>query len=205
MIPRNGGAVVQVGSALAYRSIPLQSAYCGAKSGIRGFTDSIRSELIHDGSDVHMTMVQLPAVNTPQFEWCRVHMDEHPQPVPPIYDVDVAGRAVAWAATHRKREVKVGLSSRAAILGQKVVPGLLDRYMATRAWDAQFTGEKTNPGRPDNLYDPASGAYGASGIFLDRSRGHSADQVALRNKGWVAAGIGVLAAGVGAALALTRG
>src|SRR5204863_1181712 len=126
MVPRNRGVVVQVGSALAYRAIPLQSAYCGAKFAMRGFTDSVRTELLHDGSDVWITMVQLPALNTPQFGWCRARVGNHPQPVPPIYQPEVAAEAVYWAAHHRRRELDVGFSSVKAIVGNKIAPRFAD-------------------------------------------------------------------------------
>jgi short-subunit dehydrogenase len=129
MLPRDQGCIVQVGSALAYRSIPLQSAYCGAKAAIRGFTDSLRTELLHDKSRIHLTMVQLPAVNTPQFDWCRTHLPRHPQPVPPIFDPEVAARAIVWAARHQRRELYLGLSTLIAIEANKIIPGLLGRYL----------------------------------------------------------------------------
>jgi NAD(P)-dependent dehydrogenase (short-subunit alcohol dehydrogenase family) len=139
MHPRDHGTVVQVGSALAYRSIPLQAAYCGAKSGLRGFTESLRTELLHDGSRVHLTMVELPALNTPQFSWSRAKMPRHPQPVPPIFQPEVAGEAVYFAAAHRRRELVVGWPAVKAVYGEKVAPGLLDRYLARTGYDAQQT------------------------------------------------------------------
>ncbi len=129
MRSRNTGSIVQVGSALAYRSIPLQSAYCGAKHAIVGFTDSIRSELIHEDSKVHLTIVHLPAMNTPQFSWCRTRLPKHPQPVPPIYEPEVAARAIYYAAHHRRREIYVGYPTLEAIYGQEIAPGYADRYL----------------------------------------------------------------------------
>lgn len=170
MIPRNRGTIVQVGSALAYRSIPLQSAYCGAKHAARGFTDSIRCELIHDGIDIHVTMVHLPGLNTPQFEWCRSYMRRKPQPVPPIYQPEVAAAAIYWAAHHRRREVYVGASTFKAIVGNKLLPGLLDRYLADFAFEGQLTDEIADPGRPFNLYEPVPGDHGAHGVFDSRAR-----------------------------------
>ena len=137
MKPRDHGTVVQVGSALAYRAIPLQSAYCGAKFAIRGFTDSVRTELMHEQSKVWITMVQLPAVNTPQFNWCRTKLPNHPQPVPPIYEPEVPAEAIYWAAHHRRREITVGGSAVKAIVGDKIAPGLADRYLAKTGYESQ--------------------------------------------------------------------
>jgi short-subunit dehydrogenase len=169
MKPRDRGTIVQVGSALAYRSIPLQSAYCGAKAAIRGFTDSIRTELIHDKSRVRLTMVQLPAHNTPQFDWTRNKMDKRAQPVPPIYQPEVAARAIYRAAHEAPRELWVGKTSIQAILGTMVAPGLLDRMMATRAYEGQFTQSDKVPGQPDNLEQPVEGLHSTHGRFDDRS------------------------------------
>src|SRR5919197_111161 len=138
MLPRDRGTIVQVGSALAYRSIPLQSAYCAAKHAMVGFTDSLRSELIHDGSQVHVTVVQMPAINTPQFSWCKSRMPRKPQPVPPIFQPEVGAQAVYWAAHQRHREVFVGWPTARAIWGQRVLPGLLDHLAARLAWDGQM-------------------------------------------------------------------
>lgn len=165
MLPRDGGVIIQVGSALAYRAIPLQSAYCGAKHAIQGFTESLRSELIHDGSKVRVTSVQLPAVNTPQFNWIKTRMPCHPQPVPPIYQPEVIAKAIAWAADHDRRELSVGVSTVKAIMGDKFIPGALDHYLAWMGYDAQQTGEPVDPDRPDNLYKPVPGNYGARGRF----------------------------------------
>ena len=165
MLPRDRGCVVQVGSALAYRSIPLQSAYCGSKHAIVGFTDSIRSELLHSGSHVHITAVHLPAMNTPQFNWCRTHLPRQPQPVPPIYEPEVAARAIVAAAREHPREVFVGAPTVAAIEGTKLVPGLADRYLADTGFDSQMTDEPIAPDRVDNLFHPAPGDYGAHGRF----------------------------------------
>lgn len=175
MLPRNRGAIVQVGSALAYRSIPLQSAYCGAKAAIRGFTDSLRTELLHDHRNIHLTMVQLPAVNTPQFDWCRTHVDHHPQPVPPIYDPGVPARAIVWAAHHRRREVYLGLPTLLAIEANKFIPGLLDRYLARTGFKSQQTSEVIDPNRRNNLFEPVHGDFGARGSFSDRAWDGSAE------------------------------
>ncbi|MBV8055115.1 MAG: SDR family oxidoreductase [Deltaproteobacteria bacterium] len=173
MQPRNRGAIVQIGSALAYRSIPLQAPYCGAKHAIKGFTDTLRTELIHDRSDVHITMVHMPALNTPQFEWCRTRLPRRPQPVPPIYNPEVAAQAVYWAAHCRRREVYLGISTVAAILGTKVAPALLDRYLGFTGYDAQQTAEPIDSHHPDNLIEPVAGEYAAHGRFDDRSSNNS--------------------------------
>ena len=152
MYPRNRGSIVQVGSALAYRSIPLQAPYCGAKHAIAGFTDSLRSELIHDCSDIHLTMVQMPALNTPQFSWCKTKLPRHPQPVPPIFQPEVAAEAIVWAAHHRRREVFVGAPTVQAIEGNKVAPGILDTYLARTCYDGQQTEEPVSPDRPEQSF-----------------------------------------------------
>jgi short-subunit dehydrogenase len=167
------GTIVQVGSALAYRSIPLQSAYCGAKHAIVGFTDSIRSELIHDHSRVHMTVVQMPALNTPQFSWCKSNMHRKAQPVPPIFQPEVGAEAVYWAAHHRHREVFVGWPTARAIWGQRVIPGVLDHLAARLAWDGQMYDGAQDPNRPVDLYEPVPGHQGAHGAFDDRALDHS--------------------------------
>lgn len=194
MIPRDHGTIVQVGSVLAYRSIPLQSAYCGAKHAIRGFTGSIRSELMHDKSNVHITMVQLPAMNTPQFDWVRSNLDHRAQPVPPIFQPEVGADAVFWAAHHKRREVYVGARTVRAIVANKVAPYLLDEYLARRNYHAQQTREPEDPHRPDNLYETVAGDYEAHGRFDNRSRGSSAELWLAKHKyklGW-----GLLAAGL---------
>lgn len=170
MHSRNRGTIVQVGSALAYRSIPLQSPYCGAKHAIVGFTDAIRSELIHDGSSVHITAVMLPAMNTPQFSWCRTRLPRHPQPVPPIFQPEVAARAIVWAASHKRREVYVGWPTVEAIYAQDISPSFADRYLAKHAFDGQQTSEPVSPNRPDNLFEPVQGEYSAHGMFDDRAK-----------------------------------
>lgn len=173
MVPRNRGTIVQVGSALVYRSIPLQSAYCAAKHALDGFTESLRSELFHDRSRVHVTMVQLPALNTPQFDWSRSRLPRQPQPVPPIFQPEVAAEAIVWAAGQRRREVWVGWPTVKAVVGDKVAPGLLDRYLARFGYESQQTGEPVSPDRPDNLFEPVSGDHGAHGRFDARSRSFS--------------------------------
>ncbi len=191
MMPRNRGVVVQVGSALAYRAIPLQAAYCGAKFAIRGFTDSVRTELLHDRSDVHITMVQLPAVNTPQFSWCRTRLPDHPQPVPPIFDPDVPAEAVYWAATHRRRELVVGGSALKAILASIVAPSLADRYLARTGYEAQQEQDApVGSDRPDNLFEPVEGLASTRGRFSAESRTSSAQLWANTHRGALLAGAG---------------
>lgn len=187
MSPRGRGTIVQVGSALSYRAIPLQSAYCGAKFGIRGFTDSVRTELMHEGSNVHITMVQLPGLNTPQFDHCRSRMPNHPRPVPPIYQPEVAGEAIYWAAHHKRREVYVGASSVLTILGNKVAPWLADRYLARTAYQGQQTGEPVEGSyRAGNLFEPVSGDRGAHGIFDGQAHERSPQLWATKNRQWLA-------------------
>jgi len=169
MLPRNHGAIVQVGSALAYRGIPLQAAYCGAKHAIQGFTESLRCELLHDNSAVHVAMVQLPAMNTPQFDWVKSRMPRKPQPVPPIYAPEVAADAIVWAAQHGRREISVGASTAVAIWGNKFASALGDRYLAKTGYDSQQADEPDDPNRPDNLWAPVAGDHGADGRFGDRA------------------------------------
>jgi NAD(P)-dependent dehydrogenase (short-subunit alcohol dehydrogenase family) len=173
MLPRNRGAIVQVGSALAYRGIPLQAAYCGAKHAIQGFTESLRCELLHDGSDVHVTMVQLPAMNTPQFDWVKSRLPRQPQPVPPIYAPEIAADAIVWAAAQRRREISVGGPTVVAIWGNKVAAGLADRYLARTGYDSQQTDQPADPNRPDNLWSPLPGDHGPHGRFGDRTTDRS--------------------------------
>jgi NADP-dependent 3-hydroxy acid dehydrogenase YdfG len=194
MLPRNRGTIVQVGSALAERSIPLQAAYCGAKHGIRGFTDSIRSELLHDGSNVHLTMVQLPALNTPQFEWVRSRLPRRAQPVPPIYQPEVAAAAIVRATEQKKREVYVGISTTKAIWGNKFIPGLLDRKLARMGYEGQQTDEPEDPNRPENLFTPVPGDFSAHGAFDAQSRRTATDLWLAEHRAPV--GLGVLAAGL---------
>jgi NAD(P)-dependent dehydrogenase (short-subunit alcohol dehydrogenase family) len=165
MTPRDRGSIVQVGSALAYRGIPLQSAYCGAKHAMQGFTESVRCELLHDKSNVKITMVQLPALNTPQFHWVKTNFNRHPQPVPPIYQPEVAAEAIVWASNSERREVNVGETTTATLLADKVAPGLLDRYLGATGYDAQQSAIPIEPDRPDNLWKPVPGDHGAHGEF----------------------------------------
>jgi len=204
MRPRGSGTILQIGSALAYRSIPLQSAYCASKAAARGFTDSLRSELHREKSAIRLTMLQLPAVNTPQFDVVRSRLPDHPQPVPPVYQPEVIARAAVHAALHPRREIWIGWNTVKAIIGQRFIPGLLDRYLAKVAWDGQTT-RALPPGHPiehsrDNVDAPLSGDRGAHGPF---------DQIAKTSSTtfWLRANAGALLSGtlaLGAALALTR-
>jgi NAD(P)-dependent dehydrogenase (short-subunit alcohol dehydrogenase family) len=173
MRPRDRGAIVQVGSALAYRAIPLQASYCGSKHAIRGFVDSLRCELLHDRSGIRITSVHLPALNTPQFGWVRSRLPFHPQPVPPIYQPEVAGRAIVWAADHPRREYWVGYPTVGTILANSFMPGVLDRYLAKTNFQAQQTDMPVGPDRPDNLEAPVAGTQGAHGIFDDKAKDRS--------------------------------
>lgn len=196
MLPRDRGTIVQVGSALAYRSIPLQSAYCASKHAISGFTESLRTELLHDGSDVHVTEVHLPALNTPQFSWNKTRLPRHPQPVPPIFQPEVAAEAIYFAAHHRRRELIVGMPTVIAIYGDKIAPGLGDRYLADQGYDAQQTDEPVSPDRPNNLWEPLAGNWGAHGRFDDRSLSFSPQLWANMNRGRLALAGAGLAAGL---------
>ena len=197
MRQRNHGTIVNVGSALAYRSVPLQSAYCGAKFAIRGFTDSLRSEIFHDKVNVHLTMVQLPAVNTPQFDWALNKTGKQAQPVPPIYQPEVPARAIYFAATHRRREVWVGFPTVKVILANTIAPGLIDRYLAKAGYRGQLMDQPRPKDAPDNLFKPVDGPYGAHGRFDSRARNTSWEMFTVRHRRAVFAGVlAVAAAGV---------
>jgi NAD(P)-dependent dehydrogenase (short-subunit alcohol dehydrogenase family) len=170
MLPRDRGKIIMVGSALAYRGIPLQSAYCGAKHAIQGFTDSLRSELIHDRSNVSVTSVHMPALNTPQFDWVKSRLPRLGQPVPPIFQPETAAEAIVWASEHDRRELFVGIPSYKAILGNKLLPGLGDWYLGRTGYDSQMRDEPAGPDRPNNLWEPLPGDWGAHGSFDDRAR-----------------------------------
>ena len=186
MLPRDRGVIVFVGSVLAYRGIPLQSAYCAAKHAIQGLHDSLRSELLHDGSAVRTTMVHLPAVNTPQFDWVKSRLPRRPQPVPPIFQPEVAAKAIMWAAEHDRREITVGGQAALILWGNKFFPGLGDHYLARTGYEAQQTSEPADANRPHNLYDPLPGDAGAHGRFDARSRDRSVQFWANRHRGVLA-------------------
>jgi NAD(P)-dependent dehydrogenase (short-subunit alcohol dehydrogenase family) len=186
MRKRNHGVIVQVSSALAYRSIPLQGAYCGAKHALRGFMSSLRSELRHENSRIHVTMVHMPALNTPQFEWGRTHMSHEPQPMPPIFQPEVAADAIYWAAHHRRRDLFVGLPSVITAWVNRIAPGLADWYLARTAYESQHTDQPVDPERVDNLWTPVGGDYSARGHFSHVARDYSPQQWISRNRGWLA-------------------
>jgi hypothetical protein len=201
MRPRDRGTIVQVGSTLAYRGIPLQSAYCGAKHAVQGFTESLRCELLHDHSGIDVTMVQMPAVNTPQFSWVLSRLPHHAQPVPPIYQPEVAARAVLHAADHpRRREYWVGASTAATLLVNKIAPGALDHYLARRGYASQQTAQPRDPDQPVNLWQPADGRrgddFGAHGRFDRRSAPVSYQAWASRHRRLLAVAIGAAAGAV---------
>lgn len=204
MLPRDRGTIVHVGSALAYRSIPLQAAYCASKHAVLGFFASLRCELIHDGSNVETTMVQMPALNTPQFGWCKSRLPRKAQPVPPIYQPEVAARAIYYAAHHpSRREYYPAWSSVKAIFGNKLAPSYADHYLARMGYDAQQYDGHEDPNRPNNLYEPVAGDHGAHGVFDSRASYTSKELWAETHWQWLAAAAGV--AFGGAALALFGG
>ena len=196
MLPRDRGTIVQVGSALAYRGIPLQSTYCGSKFAIRGFTDSLRTELKHDGSNVHVTMPQLPGLNTPQFDHCRIKLGHYPQPVPPIYQPEVAAEGIYYAAHHKRREVYVGASTAIVIMGNKLLPGLGDWYLGRTGYSSQQTQESLEGSyQPGNLFEPVTQDPGAHGRFDGQAHEKSPQLWATKNRGALAlAGVAVGAA-----------
>ena len=203
MRPRNRGTIVQVGSALAYRGIPLQSAYCGAKHAIQGFHEALRCELLHEKSNVHVTMVQMPAVNTPQFDWVLSRLPRHAQPVPPIYQPEFAARAVLYAADHpKRREYWVGSSTMGTLAANAVLPGLLDRYLARTGYKSQQTDRRQDPDAPVNLWEPVDGPgghdFGAHGDFDDTSKDRDPQLWASHHHGALAAGAGGVLAAVAA-------
>ncbi|MFL6528516.1 MAG: SDR family oxidoreductase [Chthoniobacterales bacterium] len=197
MLPRDRGVIVQVGSALAYRGIPLQSAYCAAKHAIQGFCDSLRCELLHDKSNVRVVMVQMPAMNTPQFDWVKSRLPRKAQPVPPIFQPEVAADAVVYAAHSNRREVYVGGPTVEAVVGNKIAPAFADWYLSRNCFDAQQTDEPENPSRADNLYEPvdADRDHGTHGRFDSRSSDFSVQVWANKNRNWLALGaVGLLGA-----------
>jgi short-subunit dehydrogenase len=205
MLERDRGTIVQVGSALAYQGIPLQAPYCGAKHAMKGFFESLRCELRHRGSNVHMTMVQLPGMNTPQFDHCLSKMPRHPMPVPPIYQPEVAGRAIYWAAHHRRREMFVGFPTVYTIVGNKLAPWLAERYLARKAVDGQQTGEPFDGAAAVNLFEPVDSDHdeGAHGSFDDQAHRHSPQAWLSRHR--LGSGVAAtLAAGAAGALLARR-
>jgi len=197
MRPRGRGTIVQVGSALAYRAIPLQAAYCGAKHALRGFTDSVRCDLRHERSAIHITTVHLPAANTPQFDQVRNRLPGRPRPVAPVYQPEVAARAVLWASEHRRRELLVGYPTVQAILASKLAPGIADRYLGRTGWAAQQTDEPEDPDRPDNLDAPFPSPLAVHGRFDAEARATSAHLWVTMRRRWLAgAGVGLGVASV---------
>lgn len=201
MRARDRGVIIQVGSALAHRGIPLQATYCAAKHAIEGFCDSLRTELLHDGSRVQLALVHLPAMNTPQFDWVRSRLPRKAQPVKPIYQPEVAARAIVWLAQHPRRRLWIGWPTVGALLANRLAPGLLDRYLARTGVKGQQADEPEVPGRPDNLWQPVPGDHGAHGRFDASSKAHSVQAWATMHKGWLL-GAGLLA--IAGALTFTR-
>lgn len=202
MVPRDRGTIVQVGSALGERSIPLQSAYCGAKHAVNGFTSSVRTELMHDGSNVHITVVQMPAVNTPQFSWVLSRLPKHPQPVPPIYQPEVAARAVVYASDHpRRKQYWVGMSTVATIGANRVIAPLLDRYLSRTGFSSQQTDQDVPADRPHNLWEPVDAGggtdHGAHGIFDERAHARAPQLWFSHHAGLVGAASLAVATGIG--------
>lgn len=193
MLPRDRGVIVQVGSALAYRGIPLQASYCAAKHAIQGFCDSLRCELLHDKSKVRVTMVQMPALNTPQFGWVKSRLSRKAQPVPPIYQPEVAAEAIYFAAHNPRREFYVGIPSVKAIVANKIAPGLLDHILARTGYDSQQYDGAKDSNRPDNLWQPVPGDHGAHGAFDSRARNWSPQLWTSEHRVWVAIGVMALA------------
>jgi NAD(P)-dependent dehydrogenase (short-subunit alcohol dehydrogenase family) len=205
MKPRDKGVVVQVGSALAYRGIPLQSAYCAAKHAIQGLNDSLRCELLHDKSKVRVCMVQMPALNTPQFDWVKSRLPHKAQPVPPIFQPEVAADAIVFAATHDRREIEVGFPTVEAIVGNKILPGYGDHYLARHGYKSQQTNEPADPNRPNNLFHPLPGDWGAHGRFDKRAKKYSGQLWATKHR-WslLTGGLAAVAATILGAGALAR-
>jgi NAD(P)-dependent dehydrogenase (short-subunit alcohol dehydrogenase family) len=202
MMPRNRGLIVQVSSALAYRAVPIQSAYCAAKHAVLGFTDSLRCELLHDGSGVKVTMVHLPAVNTPQFDWVHNHFAHRPAPPDPVYQPEVAARGILFAVDHPRRDLYVGSTTVSALYAQRFLPGLTDRYLARNAWEGQLSQEPEDPDRASNLWQTMEGDRGAHGRFDQRAIEGSAQLWVTTHRGALAAAGGI--AGLLARLALRR-
>ena len=203
MLPRDEGVIIQIGSTLAYRGIPLQAPYCAAKHAVQGFHDSLRSELLHDRSRVQVCMVNLPAVNTPQFRWIRNHMPRKSKPFGTIFEPEVAARAIVWASEHPRRELNVGWGTSQAIIANAFVPGALDHYLGRIGFDAQQSDEPEEPSRPDNLYDPVPGDAGTHGVFSDQAKSNSPQLLANTHRGAIGAAVAVIAL-IGITRLLTR-
>ncbi len=204
MLPRDRGHIVQVGSALAWRGIPLQAPYCGSKHAIQGFTESLRSELIHDGSNVKVSIAHMPGMNTPQFEWVRSKLPRKAQPVPPIFQPEVAADAIHWAAHHDRAILYVGFPTVKTVAGERVSPRMLDYYLARKGVKSQQTDEPRDPERPDNLFDPVPGDFAAHGRFDRRARSKSRQLWASKHRGWLALGGAAAVAAAGAAGLMSR-
>jgi NAD(P)-dependent dehydrogenase (short-subunit alcohol dehydrogenase family) len=201
MLPRDRGTIVIVGSAMAYRGIPLQSPYCGAKHALKGFFESVRTELMHKGSSVHLSMVQLPGLNTPQFDHCRAKLEHKPMPVPPIYQPEVAADAVHFAAHHRRRQVYVGAPTVYTILGERLAPWLGDWYMAKTGVSSQQTKQRIDPPRAGNLFEPVDGDPGAHGDFDEKAHSHSGVLWLAKHRRELAGAVGAAGAVTAAAIA----
>ena len=194
MLPRDEGVIIQVGSTLAYRGIPLQAPYCAAKHAVQGFHDSLRSELLHDDSNVQVCMVNLPALNTPQFRWIRSHMPRRSKPFGTVFEPEVAARAIVWASEHPRRELNVGWGTTQAIIANAFAPSLLDHYLGRIGFDEQQGDEPEEVGRPDNLFAPVPGDAGAHGVFGDRAKTVSPHLVANTHRSAIGAGLAIIAA-----------
>jgi NAD(P)-dependent dehydrogenase (short-subunit alcohol dehydrogenase family) len=203
MLRRNRGVIVQVGSSLAYRGIPLQSSYCAAKHAIQGFVESLRCELLHDRSKVRVTMVQLPALNTPQFSWVKNRLPRKLQPMGPIFQPEVAADAIVWASHHKRREIFVSGSTVKAILANRLAPGLLDHYLARTGIEGQQHDGPADPNAPNNLYQPVPGEYGVRGAFTEQARGNSVQLWGTKHRAWVI--LGAIVTGIAASALLQNG
>jgi short-subunit dehydrogenase len=199
MVPRNRGSIVQVCSAMSYRGIPLQSPYCGAKHACKGFTESVITELLHRKSKVQVSMVQLPGVNTTQFSWGRTKLPKQTMPVPPIYQPEVAADAIHYAAHHKRRQIYVGIPTVMNIVGERVAPWLLDRYLAKSGYKSQMTEQDLDPSGHDNLFEPVDEDRGAHGPFDEQAHSVSPQYELAKRRGLVLTGLAAAAVGAGAA------
>jgi hypothetical protein len=199
MVPRDRGVIVQVCSAMSYRGIPLQAPYCGAKAACKNFTESIITELLHKKSNVRMSMIQLPGLNTTQFTWGRTKLPKQTMPVPPIYQPEVAADAIHHAAHHKRRQIYVGIPTVMNIIGERTAPWLLDRFLAKTGFKNQQTEHPLNPQGHDNLFEPVDEDRGAHGPFDDMAHSISPQYELSKRRGLVLAGVGAAAVGAGAA------